>query len=86
MCFRFGLYDFDRFGSEVFAIGLGCEERYSGLMASWPAVGWCDGMVIEVECLELLEAARYKGGGGLMRREEKQVAWTDICSCKVSKG
>jgi hypothetical protein len=24
---------------------LGCEERYSGLMARWPAAGWLEGIV-----------------------------------------
>lgn len=35
----FGLYFGSLFGSDVEAIGDGCEERYSGLIAKWPAVG-----------------------------------------------
>ena len=65
MCFRFGSYDLDRFGSEVFAMGLGCEERYWGSTARWPAVGWCDGMVTEDEKMNVLtfQAERYRQGG-----------------------
>ena len=37
----FGSYLVFRFGSVDLAIGVGCEERYSGLTAKCPAVG-CD--------------------------------------------
>ena len=40
-----GSYDLFRFGSVDFAIGEGCEERYSGLTARWPAAGCEEGMM-----------------------------------------
>ena len=44
-CFFEGSYDLLRLGSDVFAAGDGCEERYLGSTARWPAAGWFDGMV-----------------------------------------
>ena len=49
ICFLDGSYDFDLLGSDGLAMGLGWEERYSGLMARWPAVGWCEGILAAVQ-------------------------------------
>ena len=48
MCVLEGLYDLFLLGSEVFAMGDGCEERKAGSTARWPAAGWLDGMVSSV--------------------------------------
>ncbi len=45
MCTFLGSYLVFRLGSDDFAIGVGCESRYSGLTARWPAVGWEEGIV-----------------------------------------
>ncbi len=45
MCLFDGSYDLLLLGSEVFAIGDGCEERNLGSTAKWPAAGWLDGMM-----------------------------------------
>ena len=34
-----GSYDLLRFGSEVLACADGCDERYWGFTAKWPAAG-----------------------------------------------
>ena len=40
-----GRYDCDLFGSDFRAADNGCDDRYSGFTARWPAAGWEDGMV-----------------------------------------
>ena len=45
ICGLLGRYDCDLFGSDFFAADDGCDERYSGFTARWPAAGWEDGMV-----------------------------------------
>ena len=45
MCFFEGSYDLLLLGSDVLAIGDGCEERNFGSTARWPAAGWLDGMM-----------------------------------------
>jgi hypothetical protein len=47
MCGFFGSYFELRFGSEVLAMGEGCE-MYLGSMACMPAVGWWEGIVSAV--------------------------------------
>lgn len=46
MCGFLGSYLGFLFGSEGFAMGDGCEERYSGSTAKWPAAGCEEGMSI----------------------------------------
>lgn len=48
MCGFLGSYDLLRFGSEVFAKGEGCDERYWGWTARWPAAGWFEGIVLQL--------------------------------------
>ena len=40
-----GLYDCDRFGSDFLAADDGCDDRYSGFTARWPAAGCEEGIL-----------------------------------------
>ena len=45
ICGFFGSYLEFLFGSEVLAADEGCEERYSGWTARWPAAGCEEGIL-----------------------------------------
>ena len=44
-------------GSDFFAADDGCEERYSGLTAKWPAAGWLDGMILNAQVLSSTQSS-----------------------------
>ena len=60
MCTFFESYLGFRLGSEDLAMGVGCDDRYSGLTAKWPAAGCDEGMMW---CMRRMDSREGEEGG-----------------------